>query len=121
MVAWRATLFDIPYKLGYVYLTCAGVGFIGYYTIFGKVASLNSFIVPQEEYVGSGAVIASADIDGTWGENIDGVFFRTDNGTYVEIPTNGPIGYLYSDKPIPIKVPQYNPAVSTTAPAPTKK
>lgn len=122
MVARRATRFDVPNKIGYVYLFIAGSSTpLGYYTIIGKVASLSSFLVPQEkitdEYIGrDGAVrhasgwyvLSDADIDGTYGENVDGVFFFTDNDVYVEIPTNGPIGYIFSDQPLPIRVPKLN-------------
>jgi hypothetical protein len=105
MVAWRALTFDVENKMGYVYLLCAGVGPIGYYTIYGKVASLNSFLVRQQDVTSSGAVVEGYDIDGTTGSNIEGVFFRTTDGTYVEIPTTGAMGYIYSDKPLPLKVP----------------
>ncbi|HPR91745.1 MAG TPA: hypothetical protein PLR64_00605 [Candidatus Dojkabacteria bacterium] len=108
MVAWRAMLFDVENKLGYVYVFCAGVGPVGYYTIFGKVASLNSYLMTQQKVYSDGAVVDYYDIDGTAGENISGAFMRTDNGTYVEIPTNGCLGYLYSDKPLPLKVPKMN-------------
>jgi len=107
MVAWRATTFDTPTKMGYVYVFCSGVGAIGYYIITGKVASLNSFLVPEDERADTnGAVVGSPDIDGTYGHNIEGVFFRTTTGAYVEMSTNGPLGYMYYDQPIPVlKIP----------------
>lgn len=103
MIAWRAMTFDVENKMGFVYLICSGIGPMGYYTVIGKVASLNSFLTRQNTTAGSdGAVLDDYDIDGTTGENVDGVFFRTTDGAYVEIPTNGPMGYIYSDKPIAI-------------------
>jgi len=106
MVGWRATTFDTPSKMGYVYVFCSGVGAIGYYVVYGKVASLNSFMVPEDEYWSSGGVLSSPDIDGTYGHNIEGVFFRTTTGAYVEMSTNGPLGYMYYDQPIPVlKIP----------------
>ena len=113
MVAWRAKTFDVENKLGFVYVFCSGVGAIGYYTVNGKVASLNSFLVQQDEIIGSGTAgyttVGGADIDGTWGFNIEGVFFRTTDGAYVELPTNGSLSYMYFDRPIPaLKVPLFN-------------
>lgn len=114
MVAWRASLFDNENKLGYVYVICAGVGPIGYYTVSGKVSSLNSFLVPEVAYSGEGSYDKPMpDLDGTYGSNIEGVFFRTTDGTYVEMPTVGAMSYLYSDKPLPLKVPAFN-VVSVT-------
>lgn len=111
MVAWRAVTFDVENKLGYVYVLLAGSGCIGYYTVYGKVASLNSFLSQQQDVYGSGAVVDSFDIDGTTGENVDGVFMRLTTGTYEEFPTNGPLAYMYSDKPISLfkAVPSLNP------------
>ena len=104
LVARRVETFDVENKLGYVYIFLDGSSTpLGYYTIFGKVASLNSFLVPQQRVSGSG-IIDDADLDGTYGHNIEGVFFFTDNNTYVE--WNGK--YLYSDQPLPLKVPQLN-------------
>lgn len=104
MVSWRATMFDVENRLGYVYIICSGLGPIGYYTIFGKVASLNSYLVPEyDKNTNSDNQYDKpvADLDGTYGHNIEGVFFRTSTGGYVEIPTSGPVGYLYSTEPPP--------------------
>lgn len=114
MVARRAKTFDTDHKIGYVYVFIAGSSTpLGYYVIIGKVASLNSFLVPQQrvEVYGkddSPIVLDDADLDGTYGTNINGVFFYTDNGVYVELPTDGPMGYLYADQPLPIRVPKLN-------------
>lgn len=126
LVAKRVQIFDKDNKLGYVYVFISGVSTpLGYYTVFGKVASLNSFLVPQQRitdeavvkyydgstnvrHVGGWYVLDDADLDGTYGNNIEGVFFFTDSNTYVELPTNGCLSYLYSDQPLPIKVPKLN-------------
>ena len=124
MIARRAKLFDQPNKLGYVYLISMTGQPIGYYSIVGKMASLQSYLVPQERnsdelirYYEDGSmytvrssanVIQDADIDGTYGSNVEGVFFFTDNGTYVELPINGVITPIYSDQPLPIKAPKFN-------------
>lgn len=123
MVAWRATRFDMDNKIGYVYIFCSGVGCIGYYTVYGKVASLNSFLVPEVGYVSmdSGYSEPLADIDGTYGHNIEGVFMRLTTGAYVELPTNGPIGYLYSDQPISMFANLTNFTLNSGGPATPKK
>ena len=113
MVVWRATIFNVENKLGYVYVICAGVGPIGYYTISGKVASLQSYLTPEFDYGGNAYDKPRPDLDGTYGSNVDGVFFRTTDGTYVELPTNGALSYLYADKPLPIKVPALNGSTAT--------
>ena len=126
MVVDRALRFDVEHKLGYVYIFISGTSTpLGYYTIIGKVASLNSFLVPQQRVVNYGsniglAVLDDADLDGTYGNNIEGVFFFTDNKVYVEMPTNGPMGYLYADQPIPIRVAKLNADV-VEKPAPAKQ
>jgi hypothetical protein len=108
MVAKRATRFDVENKLGYVYIFTDTGGIIGYYTILGKVASLRSYLTPVEQVLypsSEGRITVEApDIDGTYGENVDGVFFFTDNDIYVE--WNGK--YLYSEEPVPIQVPKLN-------------
>jgi hypothetical protein len=114
MIARRALLFNTDHKIGYVYVFIAGSSTpLGYYVTNGKVASLNSFLVPQQTVAnygehGGAVVLEDADIDGTYGNNIEGVFFFTDNNIYVEIPTNGCMGYLYADQPLPIRVPKLN-------------
>jgi hypothetical protein len=55
----------------------------------------------------SKVVVNDADIDGTYGDNIQGVFGFTVQGTYFEIPTNGIMGYMYNDFPLPLNVPQF--------------
>jgi len=122
MVAWRATRFDMDNKLGYVYVFCSGVGCIGYYTVYGKVASLNSYLVPEFGYDSSGSYTEPlADIDGTWGHNIEGVFMRLTTGAYVEFPTTGPLGYMYSDQPIAIFANLTNFTTNSGGPATPKK
>ena len=122
-VARRVETFDKENKIGYVYVMCPGVGIVGYYTCIGKVASLNSYLVPQERltdektyrrsdgsydttHVSGYYVMDDADIDGTYGHNVEGVFFFTDNDTYVELPAATP--YIYSDQPLPLKAVKLN-------------
>ena len=69
---------------------------------------MNSFLTPSayDEYVTSGGVktIELSDVDGSYGENDNGIFFFTVDGNYVEWTGE----YLYSDIPIEID----NPIVS---------
>ena len=87
-VTRRAREFDVPMKMGYLYVFVPGAATpLGYYTVIGKVSSLRSYLYPQEVVVGGGsagyATVSTADVDGTWGENIEGWFCYTTEGTYV--------------------------------------
>lgn len=87
--------------LGYVVLMLEGVGVVGNYVIDGKVSSLNSFLTPDSEYYEYSAGETSkknnwlADIDGSYGENDNGIFFFTTDGKYIEWTGT----YIYSDIP----------------------
>ena len=87
--------------LGYVVLMLEGVGVVGNYVIDGKVSSLNSFLTPDSEYYEYSAGETSkknnwlADVDGSYGENDNGIFFFTTDGKYIEQTGT----YIYSDIP----------------------
>lgn len=87
--------------LGYVVLMLEGVGVVGNYVIDGKVSSLNSFLTPDSEYYEYSAGETSkknnwlADVDGSYGENYNGIFFFTTDGKYIEWTGT----YIYSDIP----------------------
>ena len=91
--------------LGYVVLMLEGVGVVGNYVIDGKVSSLNSFLTPdseyyEQEYYGNGSSGGDgnswlADVDGSYGENDNGIFFFTTDGKYIEWTGT----YIYSDIP----------------------
>lgn len=87
--------------LGYVVLMLEGVGVVGNYVIDGKVSSLNSFLTPDSEYYEYSAGETSkknnwlADVDGSYGENDNGIFFFTTDGKYIEWTGT----YIYSDIP----------------------
>jgi len=86
---------------GYVVLMLEGVGVVGNYVIDGKVSSLNSFLTPDSEYYEYSAGETSkknnwlADVDGSYGENDNGIFFFTTDGKYIEWTGT----YIYSDIP----------------------
>ena len=98
---------EVPKPFGYIILF-AGNAPVSRFIVDGKVSSLNSFLTPnaQDQYVGSGVVktIELSDVDGSYGENDNGIFFFTVDGNYVEWTGE----YLYSDIPIEID----NPIVS---------
>ena len=91
--------------LGYVVLMLEGVDVVGNYVIDGKVSSLNSFLTPdseyyEQEYGSNGYSVGDgnnwlADVDGSYGENDNGIFFFTTDGKYIEWTGT----YIYSDIP----------------------
>jgi len=97
---------EVAKPLGYVVLLTEGGSVVGRFTVDGKVSSLNSFLTPGSvdstygNSSGGYTTITSemADIDGSYGENDNGIFFFTPDGKYVEWSGI----YLYSD--IPFKV-----------------
>lgn len=111
-VARRATIFDNEDKISYIYLVNYG-RVMAFFTVQGKVSSLRSYMTPVDKLVdGNGNdcrrnyemsgmyepcyVVESADIDGTYGENVDGIFFFTTEGAYVEWRGD----YMMSDQPL---------------------
>lgn len=101
----REKALSLPYPvekpLGYVVLMLEGVGVVGNYVIDGKVSSLNSFLTPDSEYYEYSAGETSkknnwlADVDGSYGENDNGIFFFTTDCKYIEWTGT----YIYSDIP----------------------
>lgn len=102
---------DIP--LGYVVLFTDNGGVVGRFCVQGKVSSLNSYLTPDSEayeVVGNNDNYASAssrdnewlaDVDGSYGENDNGIFFFTPDGKYIEWSGC----YLYSDIPFIVNDP----------------
>lgn len=95
---------DMP--LGYVVLFTESGDVVGQFTIDGKVTSLNSYLTPDSEYyeiVYGGNLTEEnewiPDIDGSYGENDNGIFFFTTDGKYVEWTGT----YIYSDIPFNVE------------------
>lgn len=93
--------------LGYIVLF-AGNTVAGRFVVDGKVSSLNSYLTPDSEYyelvTGSTGTYKNdwlADVDGSYGENDNGIFFFTPNGNYIEWTGE----YLYSDIPFEVDNP----------------
>lgn len=108
----RAQRLNKQNAMGYITLLSYG-RVIASYPIRGKATSLNAYLQSSqalvkddkcEAAVGSswtcpGQVIEQPDIDGTYGNNDNGIFFFTaDTNTYVEWNDK----YLYSDAPIKV-------------------
>lgn len=92
--------------LGYVILITESGNILGRFTVDGKVSSLNSFLTPDSEYYENNGSSGNyknqwlADVDGSYGENDNGIFFFTLDGKYLEWTGI----YLYSDIPFEIEV-----------------
>jgi hypothetical protein len=81
--------------------------YVAQYPVKGKVASLNSYLLPGDQIIGGidvgdsiGSVVMEApDIDGAYGKNAEGVFFITaDTDAYVEWSGL----YHWSDQCLPV-------------------
>lgn len=91
--------------LGYIVLFTESGAVVGSFIVDGKVSSLNSFLTPdskwyEQEYWGDGDSYDGpnewlADVDGSYGNNDNGIFFFTPDGKYIEWSGI----YLYSDIP----------------------
>ena len=109
----NALVCEIEKPLGYIVLF-AGNTIFGRFVVDGKVTSLNSYLTPDSEYyeiVYGGTNYYKnnwlADVDGSYGENDNGIFFFTPDGKYVEWTGE----YMYSDIPFTVD----NPVVSWEA------
>lgn len=92
---------EIENPLGYIVLF-SGNAVVGSFVVDGKVSSLNSFLTPDSEYYSSERYNRwLADVDGSYGENDNGIFFFTPDGKYIEWSGE----YLYSDIPFMIDAP----------------
>ena len=93
---------EIERPLGYIVLFTEGGGVVGRYIVDGKVTSLNSYLTPDSTYYSSDyRVDWLADVDGSYGENDQGIFFFTPDGKYIEWTGT----YLYSDIPFEVTTP----------------
>lgn len=97
----NALVCEIEKPLGYVVLFSGNVA-VGRFVVDGKVSSLNSYLSPDSDcYATSGYASWLADVDGTYGENDNGIFFFTPDGKYIEWTGT----YLYSDIPFEVNNP----------------
>lgn len=107
----RTNLWNDENKISYIYLVDYGK-VMAFYTIKGKVSSVNSQItnpeqlaVSRKETYGSyeyvNGVLSSPAEDGSYGTNGDGIFFFTTDGIYVEWAGN----YMLADQPLSMTTP----------------
>lgn len=99
---------EIEKPLGYIVLFTESGSVVGRFVVDGKVSSLNSYLTPDSEYYEicySGSWTETnkwlADVDGSYGENDNGIFFFTPDGKYIEWTGT----YLYSDIPFEVTDP----------------
>lgn len=99
---------EIEKPLGYIVLFTESGAIVGQFVVDGKVSSLNSFLTPDSEYYeyyrGGDFSYNNkwlADVDGSYGENDNGIFFFTPDGKYLEWTGT----YLYSDIPFTVDDP----------------
>lgn len=96
---------SIAKPLGYIVLFTNSGAAVGSFIVDGKVSSLNSFLTPDsEKYSSSYSIDWLADVDGSYGENDNGIFFFTPDGKYIEWTGT----YLYSDIPFEVDDPIIN-------------
>lgn len=99
---------QVEKPLGYIVLFTESGAVVGQFVVDGKVSSLNSFLTPDSEYyeyyAGGDWGYENewlADVDGSYGENDNGIFFFTPDGKYIEWTGI----YLYSDIPFTVSDP----------------
>lgn len=99
---------SVERPIGYIVLFSDSGAILGTYTVDGKITSLNSYLSPDSEYyeyVYGGTSDRYndwlADVDGSYGTNVDGVFWFTTDGHYMEWSGK----YLYSDIPFEVTEP----------------
>ena len=97
----------IERPIGYIAICADSGAIIWTSTVDGKVSSLNSYLSADSEYYEYSAGSSStknnwlADIDGSYGTNVEGIFWFDVDGYYHE--WNGK--YLYSDIPFVVEDP----------------
>ncbi len=87
--------------LGYVVLMTESGAVVNKFIVDGKITSLNSYITPDSEEYADTYSLWLADVDGSYGQNDDGVFSFTPDGNYHE--WNGL--YYYTDVPVEVSNP----------------
>lgn len=92
---------QIVKPLGYIVLFTESGSVVGSFVVDGKVSSLNSFLTPDSEEYSDTYSEWLPDVDGSYGENDNGIFFFTTDGKYIEWTGT----YLYSDIPFVVDDP----------------
>lgn len=92
---------EVEKPLGYIYLFLDGIGCVAQDTVDGQVTPLTSYLTPDSEEYAASYSLWLPDIDGTYGENNEGIFYFTVDGSYKE--WNGL--YFYSSEYYEIEKP----------------
>ena len=69
---------------------------MSFYTVKGSVECKQSYLSPVWKYYTNGAVVDAPDVDGTYGDNADSIFFFTTEDVYVEWHGD----YMWVDQPL---------------------
>ena len=86
----RNARWNNPNKVSYIYILSDTGIIISYFTIKGKVSSVNSKLTTNQQVVrryynsATSGVVESPSMDGSYGSNGDAVFFFLTDGTYME-------------------------------------
>jgi hypothetical protein len=104
----RLSRFNTDSKVSYIYLVSFGK-VMAFYPVKGKVSSVNSLLTTPDQIKTLGrnaasyhsVVVASPDLDGSYGSNGNAVFFFTTDDTYVEWSGD----YMLCDKPLKLSTP----------------
>lgn len=105
----RALQCPVEKPIGYIALLTQNGIVVSTHIVDGKVSSLNSFLTPDSEYYekngGSTGTYYNRwlpDVDGSYGNNVEGIFFFDETGEYHEWPASGL--YEYSSSPFELTV-----------------
>jgi hypothetical protein len=104
----RLERFNDENKVSYIYLIDYGK-IMAFYTMKGKVSSVNSLLTTPDQIVTTHVqmnkyqshVIATPDLDGSYGSNGDAIFFFTTDDVYVEWSGR----YMLCDQPLKLTTP----------------
>jgi len=117
----RIEFINQPDRIGYLYILTENGQLIMESQVLGKVSSLNSYLTPMEDIqwfrdvdLGEGwgdvpVVTQAPDLDGTYGENANGIFWFTPDGVYQEWLNGGIIVYSserrsFSSQPVLLEI-----------------
>ncbi len=94
----RIERWNDPNKVSYIYLVNYG-RVMAFYTVKGSVESKKSYLSPTMKPLSgysSTPVVDAPDVDGTYGDNADSIFFFNSDDVYVEWSGD----YLWVDQPL---------------------
>ncbi|OGZ21318.1 MAG: hypothetical protein A3D46_02095 [Candidatus Nealsonbacteria bacterium RIFCSPHIGHO2_02_FULL_43_13] len=100
----RINRWNDPNKISYIYLLSETGVVMSFFTVKGSVESKLSYLSPVYGVNGD-----YPDVDGTYGDNKDAIFFFTTDDVYVEWPGL----YLWADQPLKLAT---QPVLIYTAP-----